>query len=39
MPWSVEYTEEFRLWWEDCTPIQQDAIDSVVGMLEAQGPH
>lgn len=38
MPWAVEYTEEFRHWWDDCTHTQQDAIDQVVGVLEVQGP-
>jgi len=36
--WPVEYTNEFHTWWEDLTAAQQDALDSVVGLLEARGP-
>ncbi|MGH7717475.1 MAG: type II toxin-antitoxin system RelE/ParE family toxin [Gemmatimonadaceae bacterium] len=38
MIWEVEYSNEFGAWWESLTEGPQDAIDRVVGLLEARGP-
>jgi hypothetical protein len=38
MSWAIEYTNEFATWWNDLAEMQQDAIDQVVGLLEARGP-
>ena len=34
---EVEFTNEFNGWWEDLDEAEQDSIDVVVGLLEAQG--
>ncbi len=36
--WSVEYTDEFGLWYEELKARIQDDIDRTVGLLEAKGP-
>jgi hypothetical protein len=38
MSWSVEYTDEFGAWYEELIEGIQDAIDRMVGVLEARGP-
>src|SRR5688572_1304769 len=38
MVWDIEYTDEFGDWWEELSESEQDSIDQVVGLLEAQGP-
>ncbi len=38
MSWRVEYTDEFGVWYEALEERTQDAIDRVVGLLEAKGP-
>jgi hypothetical protein len=34
---EVEFTDEFAAWWETLGMEQQDAVDRVVGLLEARG--
>lgn len=36
--WSVEYAEEFELWWETLDESAQDAIDRCIYLLEQFGP-
>jgi hypothetical protein len=38
MTWEVEFTDELGQWFESLTEAEQDAIDRVVGLLEARGP-
>ena len=38
MPWDVEYTDEFAVWWEDLTDEEQQSISAFVGLLEDHGP-
>jgi len=38
MAWEVEFTDEFGKWWDTLTEKQQDTIDRLVEILEAQGP-
>jgi hypothetical protein len=39
MPWNVEYTNEFRAWWETLTERQQDDVTASVQLLMDAGPH
>ena len=39
MVWEVEYTEEFREWWIELTPSQQDAVESVESKVDLLGRH
>jgi hypothetical protein len=36
--WEVEFTDEFGVWWDALSEGAQDAVDRVVGLLEARGP-
>ena len=36
--WDVEFTDQLGSWWHTLTAGEQDAIDSVVGLLETLGP-
>jgi hypothetical protein len=36
--WEVEYTDEFRFWWEALTVDQQVAVTARVELLEQHGP-
>ena len=38
MHWVVEYTDQFRDWWDDLSEAQQDDSAQIVGLLEALGP-
>lgn len=38
MAWDVEYTDEFGEWWDTLGPDEQDAVDTVVGLLADRGP-
>lgn len=38
MSWDVEFTDEFGAWWDTLAESAQDAVDRVVGLLEARGP-
>ncbi|MDE2940285.1 MAG: type II toxin-antitoxin system RelE/ParE family toxin [Chloroflexota bacterium] len=38
MAWEVEFTNEFKTWWEDLSESQQRSITAGVGLLEEQGP-
>jgi hypothetical protein len=38
MAWLVEVTDEFSVWFVALTPLVQDDIDRIVGLLEAKGP-
>lgn len=37
--WEVEYTDEFRDWWDELSVGVQRAVGTRVGLLEAQGPN
>jgi len=39
MPWEVEYTDEFGLWWDDLTEGQQDSVAAKVDLLMEYGPN
>ena len=36
--WEVEYTDEFRNWWETLTWYEQAVVDSGVSLIEQFGP-
>lgn len=38
MQWSVEYTDEFAVWWDELTTEEQESLDASVRLLEARGP-
>lgn len=38
MPWNVEYTDEFELWWDSLDEAEQESVAVYVKMLEAKGP-
>jgi len=38
MPWEIEFTDEFGVWWNELADDEQDAIDRSVGLLEERGP-
>ncbi|MDB4899696.1 MAG: toxin [Gemmatimonadetes bacterium] len=38
MSWEVEFTDEFGVWWDTLADGAQDAVDRIVGLLEARGP-
>lgn len=37
--WEVEFTDEFEDWWNKCNLAAQEDIDSVVRLLELNGPN
>lgn len=39
MPWEVEYTDEFGLWWDDLTEGQQNSLAARVELLMEYGPN
>jgi len=38
MAWEIEFTDEFRDWWNTLTEKEQGAIDASVKLLEEFGP-
>jgi hypothetical protein len=38
VPWEVEFTEEFGLWWSALNEDQQDDVAHCVGLLAELGP-
>lgn len=38
MPWEVEYTDEFGLWWESLSEQEQGDVAAHVDELERRGP-
>ena len=38
MIWNVEYTDEFREWWDELSEDEQDDITATVELLEERGP-
>ncbi len=38
MPWGVEYTNEFGVWWDTLTETQQDDVTAAVQLLREGGP-
>ena len=38
MQWSVEYTDEFAVWWDELSTEEQESLDASVRLLEARGP-
>jgi len=38
MEYGVEYTDEFKEWWDGLTAEEQNSVTSVVGLLEEHGP-
>ena len=39
MAWEVEYTNEFRDWWDSLTEKEQDDVADVVDLLVERGRH
>ncbi|MCG8435715.1 MAG: type II toxin-antitoxin system RelE/ParE family toxin [Gammaproteobacteria bacterium] len=39
MEWDVEYTDEFAVWWESLTAIEQADVAGGVEALSKRGPH
>jgi hypothetical protein len=39
MPWEVEFTDEFGLWWDSLSEAQQDAVAVGVKVLQMRGPN
>ncbi len=37
--WEVEFTDEFRAWWDTLTEVQQEALAGRVKLLEERGPN
>ena len=38
MPWEIEYTDEFEVWWNDLSVEEQEEINAKVELLEERGP-
>jgi hypothetical protein len=38
MLWSIEYTDEFGVWWEALSDAEQESVAASVGLLERLGP-
>jgi hypothetical protein len=38
MLWSVEYTDEFGVWWNGLSDAEQESVAASVGLLERLGP-
>jgi len=38
MPWEVEYTDDFELWWNTLDEEQQVSVDASVRLVERYGP-
>jgi len=38
MEWTVEYTDEFELWWDGLTDAGQEDVSAAVELLEVKGP-
>jgi len=38
MPWQVVFTDEFGEWWDSLSAEEQEDVDSIVRLLEIQGP-
>lgn len=38
VPWDVEFTDEFGVWWESLTEEEQDSVAFSVKLLEEYGP-
>ena len=38
MPWTVEFTNEFRAWWDTLTERQQEDVAASVQLLMEHGP-
>jgi hypothetical protein len=38
MLWSVEYTDEFGVWWDGLSAAEQESVAASVGLLEQLGP-
>ena len=39
MTWEIEYTDEFKQWWDTLVETQQENIISVVHLLAEKGPN
>jgi hypothetical protein len=38
MLWSIEYTDEFGVWWDGLSDAEQESVAASVGLLERLGP-
>jgi hypothetical protein len=38
MTWEVEYTDQFREWWDDLGEKEQEAVTAAMNVLERRGP-
>ena len=39
MNWDVEFTNEFKSWWDELSEAQQDSVAATVELLMERGPH
>ena len=39
MPWEVEYTDQFDVWWQELSERDQDAVTARVELLMEYGPN
>ena len=39
MAWEVEYTDEFRVWWDSLNEDEQEDVDTMIQVLEEKGPN
>ena len=37
--WEIEYTNEFEDWWNKLNDVEQEDVDSYVGLLTKEGPN
>ena len=37
--WEVEYTDEFEIWWNKLTEVEQIDVAAIVSLLEEVGPN
>ena len=37
MKWDVEYTDEFKDWWDDLTEDEQDSVEACIPFLQLRG--
>ncbi|HVM93220.1 MAG TPA: type II toxin-antitoxin system RelE/ParE family toxin [Terriglobales bacterium] len=39
MPWEVEFSDEFGLWWDSLIAAEQKSVDFTVSLLQEVGPN
>ncbi len=38
MAWEIEYTDEFEVWWNSLSEVEQEEMNAKVELLEERGP-